>query len=50
MLKSRETGIVFQMDEKKAVVRFGRVDIQVGLEKLEVVAEKNMNKAKANQK
>jgi DNA mismatch repair protein MutS2 len=50
MLKSRETGIVFQMDEKKAVVRFGRVDIQVGLEKLEVVAEKNINKAKANQK
>lgn len=50
MLKSRETGIVFQLDEKKAVVRFGRVDIQVGLEKLEVVAEKNMNKAKANQK
>lgn len=50
MLKSRETGIVFQLDEKKALVRFGRVDIQVGLEKLEVVAEKNMNKAKANQK
>lgn len=50
MLKSKESGQVLAMDEKRALVRFGRVDIQVGLEKLEAVREQPEPELKNNKK
>lgn len=50
MLKSKESGQVLSMDEKRALVRFGRVDIQVGLEKLEAVRELPEPEFKSNKK